>query len=172
MVQLLEALIALPRPNLVLIVGMGALLLSSRSWLMIHAWLRLPGTLAHELLHLAAGLICGARPVSLSVFPRRSPQGVVCGEVLFARLRWWNAIPVAMAPLLLLPAALVLFVRSTQLPVGSESALWVFFGWQALLAGWPSRRDLSHALVATVVIVVLIGIVALLWHHQPLSWRP
>lgn len=34
----------------------------------------------------------------MSILPRRMPDGLLLGRVLFMRLRWWNAVPVALAP--------------------------------------------------------------------------
>lgn len=42
-----------------------------RRWTWLYALAVLPGTLAHELMHWLAGWLFGARPVSLSILPRR-----------------------------------------------------------------------------------------------------
>lgn len=69
-----------------------------RRWTWLYALAVLPGTLAHELTHWLAGWVFGARPVSLSILPRRMHDGeLLLGRVLFMRLRWWNAVPVALA---------------------------------------------------------------------------
>lgn len=46
-------------------------LLAARRWPLLFALLTWPGTAVHELLHYLAGWLAGARPVSLSVLPRR-----------------------------------------------------------------------------------------------------
>lgn len=63
------------------------------------------GTFLHETAHYLVGLILLARPVSFSVFPKKTAAGYTLGTVQFVNLTWWNAIPVAMAPLLLLVVA-------------------------------------------------------------------
>ena len=65
------------------------------------------GTLFHELAHFSAGLLTNAEPIGMSVVPRRikRPKGGhnwELGSVTFANLRWYNAAPSALAPLLVL----------------------------------------------------------------------
>lgn len=69
------------------------------------------GTLCHELAHFSVGLLTNAEPVGLSVIPKRikKPRGGSgeghnweLGSVTFANLRWYNAAPSALAPLLVL----------------------------------------------------------------------
>mgnify|MGYP000483435362 CR=1 FL=1 len=65
------------------------------------------GTVSHELAHFVAGLVTGARPASFTVIPRRVGQHWELGSVMLTRVRWYNAAPAALAPLLviLLPLA-------------------------------------------------------------------
>ncbi len=127
--------------------------LALRRWPWLYAAGIWPGTVAHELLHYGAGLLFGARPVSLNVIPRRHPDGGwLLGSVSFARLRWWNSLPVGLAPLALMPAAGWLFVESTSLPLLSLPAWGLkLLSTQCLLAGWPSPRDWAHAIVGLFV---------------------
>lgn len=67
------------------------------------------GTLSHELAHFSVGLLTNAEPVGLSVLPRRIKRSGKngghnweLGSVSFANLRWYNAAPAALAPLLVL----------------------------------------------------------------------
>lgn len=116
-----------------------------------------PGTVAHELLHFFAGLLMGAKPVSLSVLPRRSPDGGwVLGSVMFARLRWWNSVPVGLAPLALVPAGGWAFMESAAMPLlsGHANGLKLLTA-QCLLAGWPSPRDWSHAIIGLLMVALL-----------------
>ena len=62
----------------------------------------LAGTVCHELAHFVVGLVTCARPGSISVVPRRTAGGWQLGAVTLARVRWYNAAPAALAPLLLL----------------------------------------------------------------------
>ena len=68
-----------------------------------------PATVAHELLHFVPGWLFGAKPVALSVIPRRKPErDWVLGSVAFARLRWWNSVPAGLTPLALTAYLLML----------------------------------------------------------------
>jgi len=69
------------------------------------------GTLFHELAHFSIGLLSNAEPVGMSVVPRRIKRSKgskagghnwELGSVTFANLRWYNAAPAALAPLLVL----------------------------------------------------------------------
>jgi len=63
------------------------------------------GTIFHELFHYIFGLILGARPANFSVLPKATESGYVLGSVSFNGLRGWQAPPIALAPLALLPIA-------------------------------------------------------------------
>ncbi|MBZ2207504.1 hypothetical protein [Massilia soli] len=65
------------------------------------------GTVSHELAHFVVGLVTGARPASFTVIPRRAGTHWELGSVMLTRVRWYNAGPAALAPLLviLLPIA-------------------------------------------------------------------
>jgi len=65
------------------------------------------GTLCHELAHFSVGLLTNAEPVGMSILPRRIKKpgkghNWELGSVSFANLRWYNAAPAALAPLLIL----------------------------------------------------------------------
>ncbi len=124
-------------------------LLWLRRWPLMFALAIWPGTIAHELLHFFAGWLAGAKPVSLSLVPRRKPEGGwVLGSVSFTRLRWWNSVPVGLAPLALLPGSVYLFMESISLPLLSATGMGIkLVAVQCLIAGWPSPRDWSHAII-------------------------
>jgi hypothetical protein len=143
-----------------------------RRWPYVYAFSLWPGTVAHELLHFFAGLLAGAKPVSLSVIPRRKLEGGwTLGSVSFARLRWWNSVPVGLAPLALIPAAGWIFIESSSLPLMTMNAfLMKLIATQFLMAGWPSPRDWSHAIIGLVAVaaIVLGGALILM----SLGWLP
>lgn len=128
-----------------------------RRWPWLYALAVLPGTLAHELTHWLAGWLFGARPASLSILPRRMPDGsLLLGSVLFMRLRWWNSVPVALAPFFLIPLSAVLLWYSAGWPaVAWQSLALKLLAVPCLLATWPSGRDWWHALVGVAVAVAL-----------------
>ena len=114
-------------------------------WLL--SLLALPGTCCHELAHWLVGLVLGARPARLTLWPRRVAGGVVLGSVTFRNLRWYNAFFVGVAPLALLPAAWGLFL----LRLGAGPRLdWreagvVFLLGNLVFAALPSWQDLRIA---------------------------
>lgn len=141
-----------------------------RRWPSLYAMLTFPGTLAHELLHYVAGLVTGARPVSLTIIPRRETGGMwVLGEVEFARLRWWNSVPVGLAPLALLPLAIWLAAQSITLPLLD----WSGAGIKQLtvlcaLSAWPSRQDWAHASIGLLIWLLLAALAVAAWRYAGL----
>jgi hypothetical protein len=111
------------------------------------------GTLCHELAHFSVGLLTNAEPVGMSVIPKRikkargggAGQGHnwELGSVSFANLRWYNAAPAALAPLLVLGLPfLVAWWRTRQAwtfePVDLALALLLA---PQFLSFWPSPVD-------------------------------
>ena len=111
------------------------------------------GTLCHELAHFSVGLLTNAEPVGMSIIPRRikKPRGGGSGKahnwelgsVSFANLRWYNAAPSALAPLLVLAVPLgVAWWRTRQEwrfePIDLALA---FFLAPQFLSFWPSPVD-------------------------------
>lgn len=66
------------------------------------ALINIPGTMLHELMHFTIGLILNAAPCNFTLIPRRGEHGYVMGSVGFKNITFYNAVPSAMAPLLLL----------------------------------------------------------------------
>lgn len=111
------------------------------------------GTLCHELAHFSVGLLTNAEPVGISVLPRRIklPKGArskgahnwELGSVTFANLRWYNAAPAALAPLLVLLVPLGVAWWRTRAGLAFEPldlALMLFLAPQ-FLSFWPSPVD-------------------------------
>lgn len=72
----------------------------SKFWII--AW---PGTAMHELMHWAVGSVTNGKPTKLSVLPQPAENGqLILGYVNFANITWYNAFPIAVAPLLAIPA--------------------------------------------------------------------
>ncbi|MBQ8436843.1 MAG: hypothetical protein IJX20_04255 [Alphaproteobacteria bacterium] len=68
------------------------------------ALINIPGTILHELMHLLVGGFMNARPCNFTIIPKRDVSGTyVMGSVGFRNICFYNAIPAALAPLLLLP---------------------------------------------------------------------
>lgn len=107
----------------------------------------LAGVVLHELAHLLAGLLFGARPAGFSLLPRRTGDSWRLGSIRFARLTAINAVPVALAPLGLAGLAYWVALRwytwcrpSLVSTLGLYAALYLL-GYNAL----PSRQDLRVA---------------------------
>jgi hypothetical protein len=103
----------------------------------------LAGTICHELAHFCIGLLTLARPRSFSVVPRRNGREWRLGAVEFANLRWYNAAPTALAPMLILAIPLAVAMWRVAQP---WSFRWVDMAIALLLAPqllsfWPSRQD-------------------------------
>jgi hypothetical protein len=108
----------------------------------------LAGTICHELAHLLVGWLVGARPVSMSIIPRRVAgpgrrSHWQLGSVSFTRLRWYNAAPAALAPffVLLLPLAVACWRTRGDWQFGSIDLLIAMLLAPQFLSFWPSGTD-------------------------------
>lgn len=103
----------------------------------------LAGTLCHELAHALAGALSGAAPSSLTIIPRRKGRHWELGSVTLNRVRWYNAAPAALAPLLILAIPLIVAWWRTRgawtFHVGD--VLIAFLLAPQLLSFWPSAVD-------------------------------
>jgi hypothetical protein len=108
------------------------------------------GTLCHELAHFFVGLVANARPVGLTVMPRWIGRGKrntgnghwELGSVTFANLRWYNAAPAALAPLMVLALPLgVAWWRTQSSRYGPLDLALAFLLAPQLLSFWPSPVD-------------------------------
>lgn len=126
-----------------------------------YALFALPGTLAHELSHWLVAWVLRARPQGLDLVPRRTATGWQLGSVAF-QAPWWRAGPIALAPLLLAPAALGWLLAFTA---RAEGVWLLVHGWitaTLLQACLPSRTDLRIAwpflaLLAAVGLIVALA---------------
>lgn len=108
----------------------------------------LAGTICHELAHFCMGLLTGARPQSFSIIPRRAGNRWELGSVVLGNVRWYNAAPAALAPLLII--AIPILVAAWRTEAGLR------FQWMDLalafvlapqfLSCWPSWADWKIAL--------------------------
>lgn len=62
----------------------------------------IPGTFLHEAAHFFVGFLFNAYPTSFDLIPKRQDDYYVMGSVGFRNIRFYNAIPASLAPLLLL----------------------------------------------------------------------
>jgi hypothetical protein len=141
------------------------------------------GTLCHELAHFFVGLVANARPVGLTVMPRwigrgkpRSGNGHwELGSVTFANLRWYNAAPAALAPLLVLALPLaVAWWRTQHAQYGMPDLALAFLLAPQLLSFWPSPVDwrLAARSWPWVPILVAVGLAWWAWRAHWLATLP
>lgn len=135
----------------------GALLLirlSSHLGMWTYALVALPGTLAHELAHYLTALLLAAKPSFPSLVPQRTPFGWRLGSVAF-RAGPLRSLPIAMAPLLLLPLAawwMLTFMPGSSWPMLGVHA-WIVGA--LVSASLPSSADFRIAFPALAVIAVI-----------------
>ncbi|WP_127471922.1 hypothetical protein [Thiomicrorhabdus aquaedulcis] len=68
----------------------------------LYAVVALPGVILHEAAHLVMAYVTFANPVRVSLIPSKNSDGSwTLGSVTCANIRWYNAFPVAVAPLIL-----------------------------------------------------------------------
>lgn len=134
---------------LVVVIVLAVLLHHLRSMPRFFSLVSLPGTIGHELLHFLLGTLTLARPVRVSLLPRFHRDGsATLGYVMFSNIRWYNALWVGFAPLLALPAAIVLvYYRAAQIPPLSAIELaWCYVAASLTYSCLPSRADLDIVL--------------------------
>jgi hypothetical protein len=118
------------------------------------AFLTLPATFLHELSHGFVGLLLGAQPSSISLWPKKvTGTAWRLGYVGFTRLRWWNGGAVTLAPLLWLlllgvlvkKLALATTLLGAPLTLKTSVLLSIALVWLTI-AVTPSRSDWRQAL--------------------------
>ncbi|TCV88979.1 hypothetical protein [Sulfurirhabdus autotrophica] len=111
----------------------------------------LPGTIAHELSHFLLGALTFGRPRNFSIIPKRQGEGYVLGSVSLANVRWYNGLFIGFAPLLLLPAAILLIkwrVASHPVVYFAHELLWVYCAANLIHGCIPSTQDIRIAAVS------------------------
>ena len=133
---------ALSTLDLAFIVGALVLIQLSRRWIGLYALLALPGTFLHELSHWLVGMLLGGQPTPPSIVPVRTERGWRLGSVGLRRVRWFNALPIGLAPLLLAPLAAFALVHAAAIDA-SQWLHWValYVAAAAALSCLPSVAD-------------------------------
>ena len=111
----------------------------------LYALIVLPGVILHEAAHNIVAFITFARPVDVNLIPIKNPDGGwTLGSVTCMNIRWYNAFPIAVAPLLLLLTPYVTYKLLVGTPKMSDP-LWI--GAAVILnmivthSAFPSRQD-------------------------------
>lgn len=127
------------------------------------------GTICHELAHYVVGLLTGARPTSFTVIPQRVGKHWELGSVTLTRVRWYNAAPTALAPLLIVLLPFGVAWWRTRQP-------WQFDPFDLLIAlalapqflrFWPSRVDWRIAVRSWPYLFIIGGALWLLFYYKP-----
>lgn len=105
--------------DLAFIAAVLVLIHLSRRWVLLYALLALPGTFLHELAHWLVAVVLGGQPTSLSIVPVRTERRWRLGSVGIGRVRWFNALPIGCAPLMLAPLAVFALVHATRVDASS-----------------------------------------------------
>lgn len=126
------------------------------------------GTACHELAHYTVGLVTGASPGAITIIPRRKGQHWQLGSVTLNRVRWYNAAPAALAPLLILfiPLAVAGWRTSPGWSFQWIDAAIAFALAPQFLSFWPSRIDWRIALRSWPALVLLAPLAWLAWHFH------
>lgn len=151
-----------------LVVFLMRLKYATYSSMWLSALINIPGTFLHELMHLTIGALFNARPCNFSIFPKRNEYGeYVMGSVGFRNITYYNAIPAALAPILLLPIAFYLdrYIRPTISPSVLNYILYILLQTILIENAIPSRVDFQVAgkFISGIVIYVSIAVLALVF---------
>lgn len=118
----------------------------------------LPGTFVHELLHFVVGLLLNARPVSFSVWPRRSGSSHwTMGSVGFANVRWYNGAPVGLAPLIAPVAATWFAPEAAHWALSTGDLKYWALAAPVFSMCLPSWADLRICLASAVPLALLLA---------------
>lgn len=163
LVKLVENFLSLSFSDFLLVASIVALTsMTKKLGMWPYSLVAFPGTAAHELAHYSAALLLFAKPDLPSLIPTRIGRSWYLGQVRF-QPRLYNRIPVALAPLLLIPLGMWYSVEIMR-----ESTGWwyLFHAWivaTMFLAAAPSRSDWMIAMPALVVFGLAWWILMLLY---------
>lgn len=163
---------AWPAPtDVAFLAGVLLLLQLARRWMPLFALLVWPGTVLHELSHWGVALLLGGKPTAPDLVPVRTERGRWrLGSIGIRRVRWFNALPIGLAPLLLAPAAVWLLLHATRTPATHWSHWLGLYGVAAIAASClPSIADwkivASRPLGSLLYLLLAAGLAWVAWHR-------
>ena len=118
--------------------------------------LTLPGTFMHEMMHLIASFISFGKPVSFTIIPKKKGAGLTLGSVSSANIRWYNAIIISLAPLLLFVIAYYLLIYIQNLDDKIYFYLGLYMVANLIFAGMPSSTDWKLAFKKSWILLLII----------------
>lgn len=113
---------------------------------MIYTLFFLPGVFIHELSHFLVGFILNAKPASFSIIPSKKNKS--SGHVSFKNIRFYNAVPTAIAPTIVGPYLVYLFYQHYLdffIEMYGDTALYVFIyvTYTVFNSCLPSNQDIK-----------------------------
>ena len=131
----------------------------------------IPGTFFHELMHFTVGLLLYAKPTTFCLFPKKVGDGYVMGSVGFRNIKFYNAVPSALAPLLLLVIAYYLDKMFLQVTSITNWGYLLYILLQTILIenSIPSPADLRIArrsVLGIILYLCLFLFVVLFLNHR------
>ncbi len=131
---------------------------------------QLPGVTLHELAHFLIGILFRADPTSFNLIPERRSDGRwTLGSVAFRRVTGFNAVPIAFAPLSLIPLAYFSYrYWFSWLPLTFTNTLLLYATLFLLIYNaLPSRQDVRVACNWRSVLLYgsVGGLIWYLWFH-------
>lgn len=133
---------------ILLVVFLTRLKYATYNSMWMSALVNVPGTLLHETMHFLVGGFLNARPCNFTILPRRNMEGdYVMGSVGFQNITFYNAVPAALAPLLLLPIGFCLnrYFLPLMQPTLFNYVLYVLLQTIIVENAIPSRTDFHVA---------------------------
>ena len=124
----------------------------------------LPGVAAHELAHWSAAILTNGKPTMPSVIPKKiGPGRYALGHVGVANARWYNAWIIALAPLLLAPAAFVLLAAAASGHSWVDLPKWLLASYLAatMLTECPPSLEDWKLSMRSFRVQLLLGVVGL-----------
>lgn len=105
--------------------------------------LLLPGTILHEFLHFIVGLLLNGKPVGFSLVPKKTTHGYILGSVSFKNITFYNAMPIALAPLLaIVPITYLIHMIQYETSLGLK-VLYGYLIWTFFKCIIPSTQDIN-----------------------------
>ena len=126
------------------------------------ALVNIPGTFLHELMHFLVGGFLNAQPCNFVLLPKQNAEGdYVMGSVGFRNITFYNAVPAAMAPLLLLIIGFYFnrYYLPQMAPTLLNYVIYVLLQTIIVENAIPSRTDFSVAgkYFSGVVLYIVLG---------------
>jgi hypothetical protein len=125
--------------------------------------LLLPGTILHEFLHFIIGFVLNGKPTGFSLIPKRTKSGYILGSVSFKNITFYNAFPIAIAPVFsLIPAFYLFYLIQTQIDI-QVKLLYCYLIWTFLKSSLPSTQDIKVMFMYPFGLALYLGVIYLVF---------